>query len=97
MSDRQRIPLFRNYPYLGLFHNPLLATILRETRSNFNFTELPVNNPYVGSFNHSFKTIPNIQLSNKRTIGTQTEPVHSMLIGEKIIKAYGKDYKILFD
>lgn len=97
MSDRERIPLFRNYPYLGLFHNPFLNTIMRETRSNFDYSSLPVDNPYVGSFNHSFSLIPTIEISKTRTCGTQTDPVHSMIIGEKIIKAYGKDYTALID
>lgn len=94
-GNRERIPFFKNYPYLGLFQYPLLATVLRESRSNLNYSNLPVNNPYVGSFNHS--VVPKIEISLKRTIGTQTETVHSMVIGEKIIKAYGNDYKILFD
>ena len=95
MSDRKRIPIFRRYPYLGLFHNPYLSTIMRETRSTFNYTELPVHNPYVGTFNHSSIPTPVVQISTKRTIGTQTDTVHSMIIGEKIIKAYGEDYTAL--
>jgi len=32
-----------------------------------------------------------------RDTSTQTEPVHSMIIGEKFLKAYGKDCEALFN
>tara|TARA_E500000178_G_C16322963_1_gene445557 strand:+ start:201 stop:392 length:192 start_codon:yes stop_codon:yes gene_type:complete len=57
---------------------------------------LPVHNPYIGYYNHAFQT-PTIIPKNKMDVGTQTDPVHSMLIGEKIIKAYGENYKILIE
>jgi hypothetical protein len=33
----------------------------------------------------------------KINVSTQTDPVHSMIIGEKIIEAYGKNAEVLFN
>ena len=52
---------------------------------------LPVNNPYIGSINHAYVS----SSVTKKDASTQTDPVDSMVIGEKIKKAYGDDYHIL--
>lgn len=54
---------------------------------------LPVNNPYIGSINHAYVS----STVAKKDASTQTDPVDSMLIGEKIKKAYGDDYHILLN
>ena len=94
MSERKSIFSLRKNGYIGLFQYPLLPSIVRKEYPTHHI--LPVNNPYIGTFNHSIKY--NIMVTPPtRDTSTQTEPVHSMIIGEKILKAYGKDCEALFN
>ena len=96
MAERKPIPHLKNTPYVGLFQYPFLSCMLR-TNHPVHYL-LPVTNPYIGTFAHSRpKPIINVVFHPKKDASTQTDPVHSMIIGEKIIEAYGENYKILIN
>lgn len=97
MTFRKKFNVFKNYPYVGLFHHPCLHTILRESKTTLLTNNLPTDNPYIGFFNHSVLLPPVIDITTTRTVSTQTDPVESMVIGEKVIQAYGNGYRVLLD
>ena len=77
------------YKMNTVFYNNLFSD------NQFHSLFLPVNNPYVGTINHAYTTayIP----PKTKEASTQTDPVDTMIIGEKIKKAYGKDYHVLLN
>lgn len=100
MSERKPIPNLKNAPYVGLFQYPLLSTLLRRNHPIRHL--LPPHNPHIGTFNHAInhstkRSGINVIFKQKKDATTQTDPVHSMIIGDKIIEAYGEDYKILIN
>lgn len=91
--ERQSIASFKHFPHIGLFHYPLLPICIRH--SNPSMYILPHNNPYVGYYRHSVLMPPYKGMVAHAS--TQTDVVDSMLIGDKVIAAYGENYTILLD
>lgn len=92
-SERKSIFSLRKNGYIGLFQYPHIPCLLRKTHPIHRL--LPHHNPYIGTFNHSIKDVKVVPI--KTSVSTQTDPVQSMIIGEKIIKAYGKNFEVLFN
>ena len=91
--ERRPITSFKRFPHIGLFHYPLLPICIRH--SSPSTYKLPHKNPYVGYYRHSVLMPP--YKSTLVHVSTQTDTVDSMVIGDKVIAAYGKNYKILLD
>ena len=89
MTSRKPIPDFKNTPHIGIFQ--YMPSVLRHHTNLFHL--LPGNNPYVGYYNHSHKPMY-IEIKT-RDATTQTDPDPTMMIGKKVIEAYGEDYEIL--
>ena len=92
MTSREPVEPFKNTPYVGLFQYALLPSVIRQNR-NIGSILLPGHNPYVGYYNHSQK--PMYIEGQTKDASTQTDPDAAMVIGEKVMKAYGDDYVIL--
>tara|TARA_B100000902_G_C27034295_1_gene776084 strand:- start:75 stop:350 length:276 start_codon:yes stop_codon:yes gene_type:complete len=89
MTSRKPIADFKNTPHIGIFQ--YMPSVLRHHTNLFHL--LPGNNPYVGYYNHSHKPMY-IEIKT-RDASTQTDPDPTMMIGKKVIEAYGEDYEIL--
>lgn len=93
MNAREAVKPFKHIPYVGLFQY-LSPSVLRQNGDS-TFYLLPGHNPYVGYYNHSHKQvyIP----PKKQDASTQTEPDAVQLIGQKVMDAYGDNYKVLLN
>ena len=75
-------------PFYGLFYYSYLPGCVREDK---HFFLNPFDLLSYTEYNDFFDT------RTFKTKSTQTDPVQSMLLGEKIIAAYGENYKLLLE